>query len=60
MSLQKNCKNIISLSKLTCNALMYVFLSIESNFNHVLNDINVVCKSILLHSLNFFLLISPN
>jgi hypothetical protein len=33
---------------------MYVFLSIENNFNHVLNDINVVCKSILLHSLNFF------
>ncbi len=34
----------------TCNALMYVSLSIESNFNNVSNDIDVVCKSILLMS----------
>jgi hypothetical protein len=27
---------------------MYVSLSIESNSNNVLNDVDVVCKSILL------------
>ncbi len=38
---------------------MYVFLFIKSNFSSVLNDIDVVCKSILLSSLKILLLISP-
>ncbi len=38
---------------------MYIFLSIESNFSNMLNDINVICKSILLSSLKNLLLISP-
>jgi len=38
---------------------MYVSLSIESNYNIALNDIDVVYKSILLSSMNLFLLISP-
>ncbi len=38
---------------------MYIFLSIENNFSNTLNDINVICKSILLSSLKNLLLISP-
>jgi hypothetical protein len=38
---------------------MYVSLSIESNFSNALNDIDVVCRSILLSSLKILLLISP-
>ncbi len=53
------CKKIIGLLKFTHNALMYVILSIENYFNHVLNDIDDVCKSILLHSSICFWLISP-
>jgi hypothetical protein len=39
---------------------MYVFLSVENNFSNALNDIDVVCKSILLIFLKLFLLISLN
>jgi hypothetical protein len=38
---------------------MYVSLSIKNNYSNVLNDIDVVCKSILLSSSNILLLISP-
>jgi hypothetical protein len=58
MSLHNLCKNVGFLN-FTHNALMYVSLSIESNFSNMLNDINVVCKSILLSSLKIILLISP-
>jgi hypothetical protein len=50
MSLHNLSKKIVGLKCFTHNALMYVSLSIESNFCNVLNDINVVCKSILLGS----------
>ncbi len=43
----------------THNALMYVSLFIDNNFSNVLNDIDVVSKSILLNSSKFLLLISP-
>jgi len=59
MSLHNFCKKIIGLLKFTHIALMNVFLSLNFFFNHVLNDKDVVCKSILLHSLKCFLLISP-
>jgi len=54
MSLHNFCKKIIGLLNFIHSALMYVFLSIESNINHVLFDIDVVCKLILLHSSIFF------
>jgi hypothetical protein len=50
MSLHNLCKKIVGFF-ITHNALMFVSLSIEFVFNNVLNDINVVCKSILLSSL---------
>jgi hypothetical protein len=51
MSLHNLCKKIVGLIFFIHNALMYVSLSIEGNFSNVLNDIDVVCKSILLSSL---------
>ncbi len=58
MSLYNLCKKIVGFKKFIHNALMYVFLSIESNFNNALNDIDVVCRSILLSSSKNLLLIS--
>jgi hypothetical protein len=54
MSLHNFCRRIIGLLKFTCNALIYVFLSIESNFNLVLSDINVVCKLIFIIFIELF------
>ncbi len=59
MSLHNLCKKIVGVLNFTHNALMYVFLSIKKNFNNVINDMDVVCKSILLSSLQILLLISP-
>jgi hypothetical protein len=53
MSLHNFCKRIIGLLKITRNALMYVFLFIESNFHPVLNDIDVVCKLIYIIFIEF-------
>jgi hypothetical protein len=39
---------------------MYVSLFIKSNFSNALNDINVICKSILLSSSKILLLIYLN
>ncbi len=58
MSLHNIYKKIVGFQNFTHNALMYVFLSIESNFNKTLNDIDVVCKSISLSFSSFILLIS--
>jgi hypothetical protein len=39
MSLHNLYKKIVGVLNFTHNALMYVFLSIENNFNNILNDI---------------------
>jgi hypothetical protein len=44
MYLHNLCKKIVGFLNFPCNALICVFLSIESNFSGVLNDINIVCK----------------
>jgi len=59
MSLHNLCKKIVGFLNFTHNALMYVSLSIERNFSNVLNDIDVVYKSILLSSSKKKLIISP-
>jgi len=59
MSLHKLCRKKLVFKHFIHNALMYVSLSIEINFSNVLNEIDVVCKSILLSSLKILLLISP-
>ncbi len=59
MSLHNLCKKISGFLSFTHNALMYVSLSIEINFGNALNDIDIVCKLILLSSLKILLLISP-
>ncbi len=51
------CK-IISFANFTHNALRYAYLSIEKNYSNALNDIDVVCKSILLSLLKTLLIIS--
>ncbi len=59
MSLHNLYKKIVGFLNFTHNALIYVYLSIGSNFSNALNDMDVVCKSILLCSLKILLLISP-
>ncbi len=59
MFLHYFCKKRFGFLDFTHNALMYVYLSIERNLNNVLNDIDVVCKSILLSFSKILLLISP-
>jgi hypothetical protein len=59
MFLHNCCKKIVGFKKKFHNALIYVSLSIEKKISNVLNDIDVVYKSILLSSLKILLLISP-
>ncbi len=51
MSLQDLGKKIVGFFNFTFNAFMYVSLSMEIDYDNVMNDIvSVVCRSILLSS----------
>jgi hypothetical protein len=51
MYLQNLCKKIVGFYYFTFNAFMYVSLSMEIDYDNVMNDIvSVVCRSILLSS----------
>jgi hypothetical protein len=53
------CTTIVGFLNYIRNALMCVSFSIKNHFNNALNDIDVICKSILLSLLKILLLISP-
>jgi len=57
MSLQNLCEKIVGFLNFTFNAFMYVSLSMEIDYNNVVNDIvSVVCRSTLLSSSKKFLI----
>jgi len=59
MYLQNLCKKIVGFYYFTFNAFMYVSLSMEIDYDNVVNDIvSAVCRSILLSSSKNLLLIS--